>query len=153
MADQKDNRLARELQTREQSQRTKAWQPPQLLPEPTPQEGWKFFWVRVSLMGTPDPMNLSAKMREGWEPVKAVDHPELQLQADPNSRFKDGIEIGGLLLCKAPVEMVNERNAYYAKQNQAQMDAVDNNLMKLNDNRMPLFNERRSEVSFGKGSK
>jgi hypothetical protein len=72
--------------------------------------------------------------------------------ADQNSKFKGNIEIGGLLLCKAPTEMVQQRKDYYARQNQAQMDAVDNNFMRSqSDDRMPLFNEKRSSVSFGRG--
>jgi hypothetical protein len=73
------------------------------------------------------------------------------MQADPNSRFKDNIEIGGLLLCKAPAELMKQRDDYYARQAQSQMQSVDNNFMRLNDERMPLFNERRSSTSFGKG--
>jgi hypothetical protein len=91
-------------------------------------------------------------MREGWEAVKATDHPELMLQADPNSRFKDNIEIGGLLLCKAPEELMIQRAAYYARMANAQMQAVDNSFMNTEDARMPLFNEKRSTTSFGKGS-
>jgi hypothetical protein len=70
---------------------------------------------------------------------------------DPNSRFKDNIEIGGLLLCKTPIEFVEQRNKYYRDQAQAQTESVDNTLMRQSDPRMPLFNERKSEVSFGKG--
>lgn len=146
-----DNRLARELENREATTRRKAWTPPQVLPSPTPQDGWVFRWIRTSMMGQADPTNTSAKFREGYEPVKAEDHPELMMQADPNSRFKGNIEVGGLLLCKAPVEMADERNAYYRKQAQSQIEAVDNSFMKTNDERMPLFNERKSAVSFGKG--
>lgn len=146
-----ENRLARELENREASTRRKAWTPPQVLPSPTPQDGWVFRWVRTAIMGQQDPTNTSAKLREGWEPVKAEDHPELMMQADPNSRFKGNIEIGGLLLCKAPKEMAEERDAYYRKASQSQIDAVDNSFMKTNDERMPLFNEKRSSVSFGKG--
>jgi hypothetical protein len=75
------------------------------------------------------------------------------LQADPNSRFKGNIEIGGLLLCKAPEEMMNQRTDYYLKQAQAQMEAVDNNFMSQKDNRsnMAIFNDRKSNISFGKG--
>lgn len=148
-----DNRLARDLQTRETTQRKTAWQQPDLLPTPKDQEGYKFRWIRISLMGQADPTNTSAKLREGWTPVKAEDHPEMQIFSDPNSRFKDNVEVGGLLLCKAPIEMVEQRNEYYAKQAESQIDAVDNNFMRQNDARMPLFNERRSEVKFGKGSK
>ena len=146
-----DNRLARELESRETAQRTKTWTPPQTLPEPEPQPGWVFRWIRTSMMGTADPSNTSAKLREGWEPVKAEDHPNLMMQADPNSRFKGNIEIGGLMLCKAPEEMMRQRDAYYQRQAKSQIESVDNTYMKLNDPRMPLFNERKSTTSFGKG--
>jgi hypothetical protein len=106
-------------------------------------------------MGQIDPTNASAKMREGWEPVKASDVPELMMYSDPNgnARFKDNIEIGGLLLCKAPEEMLQQRADYYARQAQSQMEAVDNNFMRTNDERMPLFNEKRSTTSFGRGTR
>jgi hypothetical protein len=146
-------RTTRDLETRQTSQRNQQWAPPSLLPSPKPQDGWVFRYIRTSMMGQVDPTNTSAKLREGWEPVKAVDHPELQMLADPNSRFKDGVEIGGLLLCKAPAEMVGQRNDYYRKLADSQMDAVDNNFMKSNDPRMPLFSEKRTSVSFGRGSK
>jgi hypothetical protein len=103
------------------------------------------------MMGQMDPTNMSAKLREGWEPVKAENHPELMMQADPNSRFKGNIEIGGLLLCKAPAEMAEQRNDYYAQQAKAQVDSVENSFLRTEDKRMPLFNERRSTTSFGKG--
>jgi len=146
-----DNRLAREVENREATQRKTTWTPPQTLPSPKEQPGWVFRWIRTSMMGQADPTNTSAKLREGWEPVKAEDHPELMLHADPNSRFKGNVEIGGLLLCKAPEELMKQRDAHYQKQAQAQMQSVDSNFMRLNDERMPLFNERRSTTSFGKG--
>jgi hypothetical protein len=105
------------------------------------------------MVGLADPTNVSSKFREGWEPVKAADHPELMYMADPNSRFKDNVEIGGLLLCKAPEEFVQQRNAYYGKQTQSQMASVDNNFMQTNDPRMPLFAEKRSTTTFGRGTK
>ena len=146
-----ENRLARELENRESAQRKMAWKPPQTLPEPEPQDGWVFRWIRTSIMGVADPSNTSAKFREGWEPVKAEDQPKLMMQADPNSRFKGNIEIGGLLLCKAPKELMDQRDAYYAEQAKAQVQSVDNNFMRLNDERMPLFSEKKTTVSFGKG--
>ena len=146
-----ENRLTREVENRESAQRKMAWTPPQTLPEPEAQDGWVFRWIRTSIMGQADPSNTSAKFREGWEPVKASEQPKLMMQADPNSRFKDNIEIGGLLLCKAPAELMKQRDDYYAKQAQSQMQSVDNNFMRLNDERMPLFNERKTTVSFGKG--
>ena len=146
-----ENRIARELENRESAQRNKVWTPPQTLPAPNPQAGWVFRYIRTSIMGTADPSNTSAKFREGWEPVKAEDHPELMHHADPTSKFKGNIEIGGLLLCKAPEELMKQRNDYYEQQAKAQIQSVDNNFMRLNDERMPLFNERKSTTSFGKG--
>lgn len=146
-----ENRIGRELENRENSQRKQAWTPPQTLPTPKAQPGWAFRWIRTSLMGQADPTNTSAKFREGWEPVKAVDHPELMLYTDPSSRFKDNVEVGGLLLCKAPQEMVDQRNSYYAQQSEAQIKAVDNNFLKTEDSRMPLFTERKSKTTFGSG--
>jgi hypothetical protein len=146
-----ENRLARELESRDSAQRKQNWTPPQTLPTPNPQPGYVFRWIRTSMMGQADPTNTSAKLREGWEPVKAEDHPEMMLQADPNSKFKGNVEIGGLLLCKAPEELMKQRDNYYTKQAQSQIQSVDNNFMRLNDERMPLFNERRSTTSFGKG--
>jgi hypothetical protein len=146
-----ENRLARELENRESAQRKMDWKPPQTLPEPEPQDGWVFRWIRTSIMGQADPSNTAAKFREGWEPVKVSEQPKLMMQADPNGRFKDNIEIGGLLLCKAPAELMQQRDNYYAQQAKAQLQSVDNNFMRLNDERMPLFSEKKTTVSFGKG--
>ena len=146
-----ENKLSRELETRTVQERPKQWAQPELLPEPDKQPGYAYRWIRVSTLNTADPRNISAKLREGWEPVTLNEQPKFQLLADPNSRFKDNIEVGGLLLCKTPMEFVEQRNAYYQKQAENQIEAVDNNLMRQNDPRMPLFNERKTEVSFGKG--
>ena len=147
-----ENRINRELQTREKTARKRAWQRPELLPNPTPEEGYTYHWVRVSTLGTADATNVSSKLREGWEPVKAADHPEITMVTVENERFADNVVIGGLMLCKAPVELVQERNEYYDQQTKAQMQSVDNNFMRENDPRMPLFNERKTKVTFGSGS-
>lgn len=144
------NRTPRELNTRAMVERPKQWSPPELLPEPDKEPGYRYRWIRVSNLNVADPRNLSGKLREGWEPVKVEEQPQFQLLIDPNSRFKDNIEVGGLLLCKTPEEFVEQRNAYYAKQTQAQTDAVDNSFMSQSDPKMPLFRERKSTTSFGK---
>ncbi len=146
------NKLERELETRAVQERPKQWAPPELLPEPDKQPGFAYRWIRVSTMNNSDPRNLSAKLREGWEPVKIEEQPKFQLLIDPNSRFKDNIEVGGLLLCKTPSELVEQRNNHYQKQSEGQIESVDNNLMRQNDPRMPLFSEKKSSTSFGKGS-
>jgi len=152
MAEVKDNRLTRELETRAVQERPKQWMQAELLPEPDKHPDFAYRWIRVSTLNVSDPRNLSAKLREGWEPVGLEEQPKFRLLADPQSRYKDNIEIGGLLLCKTPKEFVQQRNDHFAKQTQAQTDAVDNSLMRQSDPRMPIFNERKSSTSFGKGT-
>ena len=147
-----DQKTTRELKTRAMTERPTQWQQPELLPEPDKEAGWAYRWIRVSTLNNADPRNLSAKLREGWEPVKIEEQPKFQLLVDPQSRFKDNIEIGGLLLCKTPEEFVQQRNDFYRKQSESQTEAVDNNLMRQSDPRMPIFNERKSTTTFGKGS-
>jgi hypothetical protein len=146
-----NNKLTRELETRAVTERPKQWMPAELLPEPDIQAGFKYRWIRVATLNQADPRNLSSKLREGWEPVRIEEQPKFKLLADPNSRFKDNIEIGGLLLCKTPEEFVDQRNAHYQQLTESQTTAVDNSLMRENDPRMPLFNERKSTTTFGKG--
>jgi len=146
-----ENRLARELETRAEAERPKVWQPASTLPEPDKLPGYAYRWVRVSTQGQSDPRNISAKFREGWEPVRIEEQPKFRMLVDPDSRFKDNIEVAGLLLCKAPEELMKQRKQYFAGKNQAQMDSVDNNFMRESDARMPLFREKKSSTSFGKG--
>ena len=145
-------RIDRETDSRVLSERPNSWRPPELLPEPDKQAGYSYRWIRVSMLGTADARNISSKIREGWEPVRAEEQPRFKLLVDPSSRYPDNIEIGGLLLCKTPEEFVKQRAAYYAEQTQAQTDAVDNNLMRQSDSRMPIFKESKSSTSFGKGT-
>ena len=148
-----ETRTGREQQTRANDERPRSWAPPTLLPDPEPEAGYKFRWVRVSTMGQNDPRNVSSKLREGWEPVRAADHPEISMYLDNDiERYKDNIVVGGLMLCKTPTEMVDQRNSFYQKQADAQMRSVDSNFMRENDPRMPLFAERKSTVSFGRGN-
>jgi len=147
-----ENRTPRTIETRELSERPKMWQPAELLPEPEKEPGYEYKWKRVAMLNNADPRNISASQREGWEPVPINEQPKFRMLSDPNSRFKDNIEIGGLLLCKRPVEFGQQEKAYFDKITKSQMEAVDNTLMRQSDARMPLFKESRSSTSFGKGS-
>jgi len=129
-----------------------SWIPSEILPTPDPQDGWVFRWVRTSAMGQSDNTNVSQKFRDGWIAVEAEEHPELHIQSDINSRFKGNIEVGGLLLCKAPKEKMDARNAHYQDLAEKQMESVDNNYMRENDPRMPLLRpEKSTRTTFGKG--
>ena len=139
--------------SREQDERPKVWQPASLLPEPDQQPGYVYRWIRVATAGKSDGQNFMSKKREGWEPVRIEEQPQFTDMTDPDSRYKDNIEVGGLLLCKAPKELMEQRKDYFARKNQAQMDSVDNNFMRESDARMPLFREKRSTTSFGNGNR
>ena len=154
MADERAPKKPRALETREDEARDMPWEPASILPDPEPQDGWVFRWIRTSMVGTLDNTNVSKRFREGWEPVRAEDHPELQIMSDHKWAQKGGIEVGGLLLCKAPEETVEKRRTYYRNHAESQMQAVDNNYMRESDPRMPVLPpDRKTRVAFGKGTR
>lgn len=142
----------RELESREYEDRD-VYVPPSALPDPTPDPDWAFRWVAIAVNATPDLTNASKRFREGWVPVRAEDHPELGIAANSAGN----VEIGGLLLCKMPKGKAKARDRFYEQQSAAQMESVDSTYLRNNDSRMPLFAEKRSEVTrgggFGNGSK
>lgn len=144
-------RIPRDSDTRENNSRPAKWMPPTLLPEINQDPGYAYRYVRVSTLGETDANNVSAKFREGWEPVKASDHPEAYATQNPDSRYKDAIETGGLILCRIPKEYMDQRAEHYSKLTEDQVSAVDNAYMRDEDHRMPKFSERDSKVTFGKG--
>jgi hypothetical protein len=148
-----ENRTPRDNVSRDKNARA-VYVPPTNLPDPTPEPGYAYRWIATHVLGQADPNNVSRKMREGWVPVKAADHPELMMMGNAAT---GNVEIGGLMLCKMPKEMAVARDEYYQNQAQNQMDSVDNHFMRNNDPRMPLFSERKSSTSrgagFGSGSK
>ena len=123
------------------------WTPPSLLPKPNYDETYIFRWVRVAMNGAEDRKNVSQRFREGWEPVRAEDHPELNVLPDIDSRWEGNIEVGGLLLCKAPRKVMQQRNQYYSRMSGEMLRSVDNNLMKENDPRMPISTPYRKSTS------
>ena len=148
-----ENRTPRDTTSREKTARA-VYVPPSALPDPTPEPGYVYRWIATHVLGEANPTNVSKKMREGWEPVKAEDHPELMLMGNAKT---GNVEIGGLMLCKMSKEQAVARDEYYAQQAQDQMNSVDNHFMRNNDPRMPLFSDRKSSTSrgsgFGSGSK
>ena len=148
-----ENRTPRDNVSREKQARA-VYVPPTALPDPTPEPGYVYRWVATHVLGQHEPTNVSRKFRDGWEPVKAADHPELMITG---SEKTGNVEIGGLMLCKMPIEKARARDEYYEQQAQNQMDSVDNHFMRNNDPRMPLFKDSKSSTSrgggFGSGSK
>ena len=138
------NRDSRTLDTRESSERKVTWKRANALPDPDPQEGVEFRWIRTSTLGQNDNTNVSSKFREGWEPVKLEDHPELKVLPDVDSKFKGNVEVGGLLLCRNSKENMDARREYHRQKTASQMAAVDNNYMRESDPRMPVLRPEKS---------
>ena len=148
MADERKVRIDRAAESRPSD----SWLPQSALPIPEPRDGWVFRWIRTSSLGRPDNTNVSRQLREGWEPVRAEDHPELKIMSDINSQFKGNVEVGGLLLCKTPLERMKQRQKYYQELSDRQIEGVDRSYLRENDPRMPLLNpERSTRTSFGRG--
>jgi hypothetical protein len=138
------NRDPRTLETRDTSERKVTWKRANALPDPDPQEGVEFRWIRTSTLGQNDNTNVSSKFREGWEPVKLEDHPELKVLPDVDSKFKGNVEVGGLLLCRNSKENMDARREYHQQKTASQMAAVDNNYMRESDPRMPVLRPEKS---------
>ena len=147
------NKTLRSSETREKTSRKKGWTRPSSLDAPPAPDGYKHRWIRESVRGFDDNKNVMGKLREGWELVRADEYPDWQLPTIEDGKHAGVIGVGGLLLARMPVEIVEERNEHYENQTRSQMQSVDNNLMRENDPRMPLFNERTTKVTnFGKGT-
>ena len=146
-------RAPRETQTREKTERKKSWAPASRVPEPLKSDQYSYRWIRTATLGQADNTNVSAKFREGWEPVPTSEHPELQVMSDIDSRFEGNVEVGGLLLCRNDKENIQARNEHFRDVAQRQMESVDNNYLRENDPRMPMLRpERSTKVSFGSGN-
>jgi hypothetical protein len=142
-----DERTPRSAVTREATKR-RGYHRQSALPVPEPKPGLTYRWIRTAALGNSDNPNVSRRFREGYVPVKASDHPEMRILPDVDSRFPGHIEVGGLMLCAAPTENVEDRVAYQNEQAQAQMDAVDRNYMRESHPRMPVLpTERSTRVS------
>ena len=154
MEQQTQNRKSRDSETRVEMLRPQMWRAPETLPSPDPRAGWTHRWVRTSTMGVADPGNISSKLREGYEPCKAEDYPELMMHASTEGRFKGTIEVGGLLLCRIPSEFLEQRMKHYDEKNRMQMESVDNTFLRERDARsnMAMIVDKKSKVTFGSGT-
>ena len=147
---EKDKKTSRANQTRSKSERPKVWVPPSSLDAPPAPDGFRYRWIRAESVGFQDTKNISGRIREGYELVRAeevenaADYPVLD-----EGRYKGVIGVGGLLLAKVPIEIAKQRQAYMTSRHQERSDAVENDLMKEQDERMPINVERQSRVTFG----
>ena len=147
---QENTKQPRASQTRSKSERPKVWVPPSSLDAPPAPEGFRYRWIRAESMGFQDTKNITGRLREGYELVRAE---EIENASDypvvDEGRYKGVIGVGGLLLAKVPEEIAKQRDAYMRGQHEARNEAVEHDLMKEQDKRMPINIERQSRVTFG----
>ena len=148
--EKKDNKTSRANQTRTKSERPKVWVPPSSLDAPPAPDGFRYRWIRAESVGFQDTKNITGRIREGYELVRAEeiinasDYPIVE-----EGRYKGVVGVGGLLLAKVPVEVAKQRSEYMSKKHGERSEAVKNDLMKEQDKRMPINVERQSRVTFG----
>jgi hypothetical protein len=143
------DRTPRTADTREKESRRKPWAPPSVLDAPAAPEGYKHRWVRASIRGEEDKGNVFNRLRQGYEPVRAEEHPDYQAPTIDDGKHAGVIGNGGLILTRVPVETAHERTEFYGNRTREQMTAVDQDLMKEQHPSMPINQQRQSRVSFG----
>ena len=155
VTENKNERTSRAASNRDTKVRAKSWTPPELLEAPIAPQGWKYRWIRAEMLGQEDKVNMSKRLREGYELVRAEEHPEFQAPTINDGTSLNGcIGTGGLILAKFPMEFVEQRNNYYRDRADEQMDSVDNDLMKESNPSMPLSQpDRKSTTTFGSQTK
>ena len=150
MEKENKNTSSRASQTRSKSERPKVWVPPSSLDAPPAPDGFRYRWIRAESVGFQDTKNISGRLREGYELVRAE---EVENAGDypivDDGKYKGMIGVGGLLLAKVPKEIAQQRMDYMANRHKGQDEAVRNDLMKEQDQRMPINVERQSRVTFG----
>ena len=140
---------SRESENRSKRERPKVWTPPSQLDAPPAPNGFKHRWIRAEAVGQMDQKNVSAKLREGWEFVRADEYPEMEWPAIDTGRYEGVIAVGGLMLARIPDEIVAQRKAYFEQLTQDKDEAVANDPMKDQHPSMPISKERSSRVTFG----
>ena len=153
----KQNRTSRSADTRASKEARKPWSPPSKLDAPAAPEGYTNRWIRAETIGVEDRDNVSARLSEGFELVRAeelsVEDRKKYTTVD-EGQHAGVVKRGGLLLARIPNETREERNSYYAARAQTQQDAVDNYMMRESDPSSPILNpERKSKVTFGGGQR
>ncbi len=149
-----ENRTSRSAETRAKDTARKPWRRPQMLDTPEPPEGYEYRWIRAEIVGQEDKKNVSSRLREGFDLVRAEEIGDFEVPTLDDGKHAGVVSVGGLLLAKIPLETRNERNAYFQGRAQTQQEAVDNDLMKESDPSSPILKpERKSSVTFGGGNR
>ena len=142
-------KTSRASQTRSKTERPKVWTPPSSLDAPPAPDGFRHRWIRAESLGFQDTKNVSARLREGFELVRADEYPDAQYPVITDGKYAGVIGVGGLLLARISEEIAKQRAAYIESLAKGQDEAVEHDLMKEQHKSMPINVERQSRVTFG----
>ena len=152
MKKENEKNLSRAAVTRSKTERPKEYKPPSSLDAPTAPDGFRHRWIRAESMGFNDTKNIHGRLRSGYELVRADEYADGEsYPIVMDGKYAGVIGVGGLLLARIPEELAQSRVDYQKRQTEGQDEAVENDLLKDQDKRMPMKFERSSK-NFG-GSK
>ena len=146
MTDQKTSRAA---VTRSKTERPKVYKPPSSLDAPPAPDGFRHRWIRAESVGFQDSKNIFGRLREGYELVRADEYKDSDYPVVADGKYAGVIGVGGLLLARIPEELAKARMAYQKSQTEGQDESVETDLLKDQDNRMPIKIDRNSKHTFG----
>jgi len=146
---EKEQKTSRASQTRSKTERPKVWTPPSSLDAPPAPKGFRHRWIRAESIGFQDTKNISARLREGYELVRADEYPDSEYPVVDSGKHAGVIGVGGLLLARIPDEIVKARDEYFKKVTQDRDEAIESDLLKDQHPSMPINAERQTRVTFG----
>jgi hypothetical protein len=150
-------KTSRNSELRSKDKKKTQWVLPSNLDAPPAPEGYKHRWLRAEAAGFSDTANMSKKLREGYELVRAEELNELigdnEYPVISEGKHSGVVGVGGLVLARIPIEMIRQRSAYFNRKSTDQIKAVDNDLMKEQRPEMPINISRQSRVTFGGNKK
>ena len=144
-----EKQASRASQTRSETERPKVWTPPSSLDAPPAPDGFRHRWIRAESLGFQDTKNVSARLREGFELVRADEYPDSQYPVITDGKYAGVIGVGGLLLARISEEIAKQRAAYIEGLTKGQDEAVEHDLMREQHKSMPINVDRQSRVTFG----
>ena len=146
-------KTSRASQTRSKAEAPKTWTPPSSLDAPPAPDGFRHRWIRVEVLGFDDTKNVSGRLREGWELVRADQYPDQDYPSLTTGKYAGVIGVGGLVRARLPEEVAKSREAYYKKQTKDRDDAINTDILKEQHPSMPINQERQTRVTFGRTKK
>ena len=144
-----NEKTSRAAVTRSKTERPKVYKPPSSLDAPPAPDGYRHRWIRAESVGFQDSKNIFGRLREGYELVRADEYKDSDYPIVNEGKYAGVIGVGGLLLARIPEELAKSRSEYQKQLSEGQDEAIENDLLKDQDKRMPIKVDRSSKHTFG----